>query len=265
MQEKKLPPPSEFDPLVWTEHRSFVTLPESLDMTDLHPVSIFRLFMTDLMLDTIVESTNAYAGAKFAGATGRGWVDLSEAELVIWIAIVIYQGLYSMPSNENYWNTDSRTPVHEISRHMKLLRYEQIKRYLHISPPEGSSRDFFDKLEPLLSHVRDTSKRLYTPSSNVSVDEMMIRFSGRSAHTIRMKNKPVPEGYKVLALCDAGYTYAFLPESRIESNVELSDGTLTIHEDDFPLSTTGKKVMYLAEQLPKFQNQKFDIYMDNFF
>lgn len=29
-----------------------------------------------------------------------------------------------------------------------------------------------------------------------------------------MKNKPIPNGYKILALCDYGYTWSFLPLSR---------------------------------------------------
>ncbi len=46
---------------------------------------------------------------------------------------------------------------------------------------------------------------------------MIAKFSGRSAHTIRIKNKPIPEGYKILSLCDAGYIYAFIFTSRIQS------------------------------------------------
>ena len=54
--------------------------------------------------------------------------------------------------------------------------------------------NYFEKLEPLLSKVRDVSKQLYTPNSNVSVDEMMVRFSERSVHMVRIKNKPTPKG-----------------------------------------------------------------------
>ncbi|CAG8464092.1 18444_t:CDS:2 [Dentiscutata erythropus] len=38
----------------------------------------------------------------------------------------------------------------------------------------------------------------------MSIDEMIARFLGRSIHTVRIKNKPIPEGYKILSLCDAG-------------------------------------------------------------
>ncbi|CAG8443135.1 16412_t:CDS:2 [Gigaspora rosea] len=32
------------------------------------------------------------------------------------------------------------------------------------------------------------------------------------------KNKPIYEEYKVISLCEMGYTYAFIYESRIETN-----------------------------------------------
>ena len=43
-------------------------------------------------------------------------------------------------------------------------------------PPDAIIKNYFDKLEPLLLHVREVSKQLYIPNSNVLVDEMIIRF-----------------------------------------------------------------------------------------
>ncbi|PKB97419.1 hypothetical protein RhiirA5_301800, partial [Rhizophagus irregularis] len=59
------------------------------------------------------------------------------------------------------------------------------------------------------------------PSSNLLVDEMITRFSGRSAYTIRIKNKPMPEGYKILFFCDTGYTYIFIFTSKIQNQPEI--------------------------------------------
>ena len=84
---------------------------------------------------------------------------------------------------------------------------------------------------------------------------MIARFSGRSAHTVRIKNKPTPEGYKILSLCDAGYTYTFIFTSRIQNQPEVQ----IIPE----LSKIGSEVYHLVFQLPK--NKAFNIYMDNYF
>ena len=47
-------------------------------------------------------------------------------------------------------------------------------------------------------------------SQNVSVDEMIKAFTGRSAHTVKMNNKPIREGYKMWAIADHGYVWHFL-------------------------------------------------------
>ncbi|CAG8660293.1 6911_t:CDS:2, partial [Paraglomus brasilianum] len=204
---------------------------------------------------TIVVNTNLYALTKDTSTTSRQWKKLDRKELIVWIALVIYQGLFKLPSLDQYWNKDPKYPIHHIAKHMSLKRYEQIKRYLHISPPVATIENYFDKLEPLLSKIRDVSKQLYTPGSNVSIDEMMIRFSGRSVHTIRIKNKPTHEGFKILSLCESGYTYTFLPTSRVSpSNVTRVNN----------LNQIGCLVHHLVTQLP-YQQLSYNVYMDNYF
>jgi hypothetical protein len=254
---QELPPPPNFEPFIHSRelHKAFVRLPAYLNIGVSKPIDFFFLFFTPTMLDTIVDNTNLYASSKGAGSTGRCWFDFTRKELIIWIALIIYQGLYKLPSLEQYWNENGRLPIHNISRQMSLKRFEQIKRYLHISSPAATIKNYFDKLEPLLSHIRDVSKKFYVPSSNVSVDEMIIRFSGRSTHTVRIKNKPTPEGFKVLSLCDSGYTFTFLPTSRVvPSDVPKING----------LNQIGCQVYFLVEQHPYCQ-YPYNVYMDNYF
>ncbi|CAG8731844.1 13318_t:CDS:2, partial [Dentiscutata erythropus] len=99
---------------------------------------------------------------------------------------------------------------------------------------------WFDKIEPLSSHIQKISKQIYVPGSHVAIDEM-IRFSGHSKHTFRMKNKPISKGYKVIFLCEKGYTYLFTYESHIEANKEVSN--------IFGLNKTGSLALYLVTQL----------------
>ena len=83
---------------------------------------------------------------------------------------------------------------------------------------------------------------------------MIVRFSGRSAHTFRIKNKPTPEGYKILSLCESGYTYTFMFTSRVKSsNVNPIANVNRI----------GAEVYHLVSQLPS--RKSFNIYMDNYF
>ena len=111
----------------------------------------------------------------------------------------------------------------------------------------------------------------------VSIDEVMLRmrFTGRSIHTAKMRGKPVPEGYKIFALCDAGYVFAFL----FDSPVAVSEGDVPLRNEVFEriawqsldgstlqdvdaLSKTSKTVVRLALHLPK--EGFFMVFMDNY-
>jgi len=248
-----------FTPLIHTKPffpKGKSVLPGHLNLSP-SIVEVFRLFFDDKMLKTIVINTNYYAAWKDAGK-GREWVDLTAPELLVFFAICIYFGLFrANGSLECQWDKDRRKPEHQILKHMSLLRFQQIKRFLHISVHGTQNGNYYAKVEPLLSHIRKTSQSIYRPSSNMSVDEMIIRFLGRSPHTFRMKGKPTPEGFKILALCDYGYTWTFLPVSRIAKSKE-------IEVSENKLGDAAHSVIHLIKQLP-FKTQAFNIYMDRFF
>ena len=126
---------------------------------------------------------------------------------------------------------------------------------MHISDCTTPLTFWYSKLDPLATHIQTVSKSICTPSSNVSIDEMIARFSGRSAHTVRIKNKPTFEGFKILSLCESGYTYTFLPTSRISpSDVpKLND-----------LNQIRCLVHHLITQLPYYWFL-FNVHIDNYF
>ena len=67
------------------------------------------------------------------------------------------------------------------------------------------------KIQPVLDQLREVFRSVYCPSQNVSVDEAMIPFKGRSTLKEYMPLKPVKRGIKVWALSDAvnGYLLEF--------------------------------------------------------
>lgn len=72
---------------------------------------------------------------------------------------------------------------------------------LHIADPDIvlTDMEWYKKLEPISSSIRQHCQTLAIPAINVSVDEMMVRFFGRSKHTVRMPKKAIKEGYKIFA------------------------------------------------------------------
>ena len=107
---------------------------------------------------------------------------------------------------------------------------------------------------------------------NVSFDEMMVPFSGRSRHTLKMKNKPVSEDFKIWTLYDHGYLWDFLLYSRTSSEFlyksvrefKLNNiGTVELQKHP-ELSPTHAAVFQLMKTLP-YHNYQFTLFCDNLF
>jgi hypothetical protein len=182
----------KFEPLELESHKDArVLLPPTL-LPDSHPFDYFTLFFTPKLFDTITQNTNQYATIQRMYITeekARKWDPLIIEELYVFIGAIIYMGIHEEPSLAMYWNTDiNKGPLHTLPYHMSLRRYEQIKRYCHISCSESDQRAGYDlptnkrwwyKLEPLASAIQASSQQYYAPSSEVSIDELMVRCFGR--------------------------------------------------------------------------------------
>ena len=128
----------------------------------------------------------------------------------------------------------------------------------------------------MASQLKASFRRYLKPRTMVSIDGILVRFTGRSVHTTMMRGKPVPEGYKIFALCDAGYVFAIL----FDSPVAGREGDETLQREAFDrvdwqtvdpatlrvvagLPKTSKAVLRLALQPPK---EGFSIvFRDNYF
>ncbi len=155
-------------------------------------------------------------------------------------------------------------------------RFTQLQRFLHCSPEEEDShhptgdelermtaaerretnQQWWRKMETTILIFRANCQSHWIPGKNVSVDEMMIKFYGRSKHTQKILNKPIKQGFKMWALCDRGYLFYFLFHPRYWKTGELQKHTL--------LTDTQSVVYQLAVELPALPNgQTYTIYLDN--
>lgn len=89
-----------------------------------------------------------------------------------------------------------------------------------------------------------------------SIDEMMIRFFGRSVNTFRIRGKPISSGYKMMALCcsiTGFFCYAMTPHT-VTGISEVNAGDQVV----------ARLVEYLANQLPR-DETPYCLVMDNYF
>lgn len=244
--------PATFCPMQYIEH---AMVPRMLPDIRLAPAAIFGLFWNDEIIGKLVQATNAYAQQK--KATKQQWLHPATAiELRRFLGITILMGITRLRRVSRYWSQGLLSAQSSLS----YYRYCQIKRFIHISMPQDtaglSRKDWWKKLEPLSSHLRQQSQTFALPATNISIDEMMVPFTGRSFHTVHIPSKPIPVGYKVIALCSSGYTVDWMLTSRTESFAEL--------EKIPELSPTSSAVLQLCRSLDTKQ-YSYVVYTDNGF
>ncbi len=84
----------------------------------------------------------------------------------------------------------------------------------------------FDKVRLLVGHVYGRSQKLLIrPKLAVSIDEIIIRFTGGSGEIHRMKTKAVEEGYKWFVGSDSrtGYICYSTPDARLDARRGVYD------------------------------------------
>jgi hypothetical protein len=189
------------------------------------PSRVFELFFDDEVFEMLAKNTNEYAKARGAGDTiAKDWRPTTAAELKVFVGLVIYMGVFSSARERDYWTKDAEFPQHCIARFVRNKRFRSLRRFFHVSPPIKQRlprKDCIKKLQPLSNILKQRYQQYCTPATPVAVDEMVVRFQGRSVHTSVIKGKPIPEGYKILALCERGYTYSFMYTSRVDSFSDL--------------------------------------------
>jgi len=128
----------EYTPIQFNYHDSDITLPNSFQPENLTPYVVFSEFFSKKQVELIVQHTNLYAyyqNTKRNNSSDnnrRKWTELTVNELKIWLALVIYMGIFKLPSIEDYWKSDDIYPTHEITNLMSLLRFQQISRMIDL-------------------------------------------------------------------------------------------------------------------------------------
>ena len=122
-----------------------------------------------------------------------------------------------LPEIRDYWSTDPLLRYAPIADRITRDRFKEITRYLHFADndklpargEDGFSR--LQKVDPILSALKDRFQSAYYPHCQLSIDEAMIPFKGRSSMKQYMPLKPVKRGFKVWAMADAlnGYLVDF--------------------------------------------------------
>ena len=162
-----------------------------------YPLSYFQIFFDKTIIDEIVNQTNIYSVQKNPNKP----CNLTSDELEQWIGLVFYFSVSKLPNTRMHWSR-LLGPLSEVAAGiMNRNRFETIKSNLHLADnsileldPEKKKDKLF-KVRLLIEHFQNKFRNI-PMTSNLSVDEQMVPFKGKSQLRQYLPNKPTKWGYK---------------------------------------------------------------------
>ena len=114
-----------------------------------------------------------------------------------YMEFMILMGIVHLPSIYDYWKKDEIFHYSPVASRISRDRFFELHRYLHfadnsiLSPPGHSGYNKLGKIRPVIDMLREVFRTVYCPHKNVSVDEAIIPFKGRSTLKQYIPQKPI--------------------------------------------------------------------------
>ena len=257
------------------------------------PLELFQLFVPISLIQSWIEYTNDWVAYLIENAVIDNWntplskhsrilrwEGLSTATAYVWIGILIYLGIHRENSIEDHWKSPKlgdQRPLHTITKFMPLRKFQLITRYFRTFDytkldvrDEGDLPKTFQAAEPWSQHIQKVSAELFIPGTNLTVDECMIPFTGRSKETTVVKNKPTPVGFKVWVIAQQGFFLQWLWHVKaspykaviVELPTPTPYGKKGKLRTEIPLNNTQSVVVHLLKRL---STQTHHVFTDNLF
>lgn len=217
---------------------------------DTSPTGVF-LTLFEGILDHIVYQTNLYGTQKNLN------LNIKPYEVLNFLGINFLMGYHKLPSWKHYWSCAPDLSVPFVAATMTRNRFDLILTNLHLNDntliPKDNNDKLF-KLKPLINYLNEKFQQVYHGTNQLSIDESMILFKGRS--TLKQYNpmKPIKRGYKLWCLADQkGYIKKF----------QIYQGKYDQLENEFKECGLGERVVLSLTKNEWGKKKQF--FFDNFF
>jgi len=199
-------------------------------------IDIFKAFITDDMIDIIVQHTNEEGVRVFQAWNQthpdkpREFKPTSAKEIWSVIGLIVLRGVYGAyrESVKELWNTQTGRVVFPAT--MSRARFETLLRLLRFDDRatrrNRQSADSFAPIRAVFDLFNDRCRDNYSLTASVTVDETLRKFRGRCKFRVYMPQKPGKYGILFRVLTDAKYRYVsrMLPYTGKTAN---TDGSVT--------------------------------------
>ena len=170
-------------------------------------------------------------------------------ELKIYFGIIICMGIIKLPEIKDYWSNEKEFyDIACIRKSMTLKRFTEINSRLSLFKMKGANeekRGIDKSTEKIIKYLNVLFQTLYDPSEHLSVDEGMVKYTGRYSFKTYMPFKPDKVGMKLYICCDSKNAYV----------------------NSFSLHTGSKNTIknIVTGLLLPFENKNHKVFMDNYY
>ncbi|XP_058799307.1 piggyBac transposable element-derived protein 3-like [Phymastichus coffea] len=142
-------------------------------------------------------------------ATKINGYDLTPEKLNAFLGILIFTMFNKRLSQRDYWSKDPFLGCALVPNVMSRDEFEEIKSKLKLSKPEDEdSNDRVWRVRSVFNIFRKNLLIFGVFATALSIDEMMLKFFGKTVLKQFIKSKPIRFGIKLWALCSAnGYVF----------------------------------------------------------
>ncbi|XP_023238134.1 piggyBac transposable element-derived protein 4-like [Centruroides sculpturatus] len=221
----------------------------------LTPIDYFRLFLTDNVLNYIVEKTNKHAEhiiskVQFSQMSRMSaWKPTCKEEMETFFGLLLWMDLVKFPGIDNYW---SRSAIYknEVINAMKRNRFELLLKIWYFSNDDDEpENDFGYKMRYFFHMLVQQFKEIRIPGSIMIVDTITIPCKGYLHISQCISKKQKRYGIKIFKLCSSdGYTYnMLLYDNKLKNNLKRNNEHIVLKLCD----------NYLQEERVLFANSFF--------
>ncbi|XP_071158717.1 piggyBac transposable element-derived protein 4-like [Mytilus edulis] len=224
-------------------------------------LDFWQLYMGDQFLEFLINQTDSYANYNIQHRPNDNkmpWSIPTLPEIKAFLGLTYQMGINRKPSTKLYWSTDPVMVTPIFSSTMTRDRYTQILRYLHFSnianePRQGEPNyDPLYKIKPVVNHLNNKFGLEYIPKRNVTIDECMVPFKGRTLLKQYLPSKPHKWGAKVWMLAESANSYI--------QYIDVYPGRTVRTE-----GSLGSSVVKNCLEGANIAGQGYHVYTDNFF
>ena len=153
-------------------------------------------------------------------------IDLSNC----FVGLLLWTSLVLLPNRRSYFTNSEIYDLPNLRKRKTRYRFQELLKMLHLADNEQigenliAAKRFEAKMGNMLSSFNNYSKRLLAPARSLSIDEMMVKFYGRSVIRQYIKSKSTKYGVKLWSICCSCCGYSLTQNIYLGNTAEKVGG-----------------------------------------